>query len=161
MHVLAPEQMLRNRQTVLQRLYPEHRLRFAFDRYKRACIVVPPNLPRGGLPVWVSAQIPTMTEAEFREHHGDKLPIYGQQDVMQLLVVGAEWQVCSTQDHRGRPIAQIHGCKCTTVSDWASVSSTCLHDACLDRTLRATDATSSTACPSRPTQPRQQTASCR
>lgn len=106
MHVLAPEQMLRNRQTVLQRLYPEHRLRFAFDRYKRACIVVPPNLPRGGLPVWVGAQIPTMTEAEFREHHGDKLPIYGQQDAMQLLVVGAEWQVCSTQDYSRRPVAR-------------------------------------------------------
>lgn len=106
MHVLAPEQMLRNRQTVLQRLYPEHRLRFAFDRYKRVCIVVPPNLPRGGLPVWVGAQIPTMTEAEFREHHGDKLPIYGQQDAMQLLVVGAEWQVCSTQDYSRRPVAR-------------------------------------------------------
>ena len=55
-------------------------------------IVVPEGQLRGGLPLWLGVAVSTMSAAEFQEAHGDQ-PIYGQQDAMQLLLNGAEWQV--------------------------------------------------------------------
>jgi hypothetical protein len=55
-------------------------------------VVVPDGHPRGGLPVWPGAKISSLALSDLKGSLGD-VPVYGQQDVLHLLMAGATWEV--------------------------------------------------------------------
>ena len=123
MHVnpKTSSQIMRDRMTTLLRLFPEHDMKFFFDKFHRVHIVVPDSNqggnqkgsssaggdlagsrvgerevitnPRGGLPKWLGALVSTMTESEMHQLHGADVKVYSQADAYELLIHGTEWRV--------------------------------------------------------------------